>query len=196
MNNENTYGADEMHQLEITKTHQLFKPLYWIGKAVYRGNKIKPALENIHVEANRIVATDGHRLHTYYTNNHGLQVGQYHLDKFTKGKIIITLDKDPISPYPNVESVWPDITDFPTVDFDVTTRMVRGTYSTNESHVAFARIIRVLSEAYAFNYNYFDDMISIEDLKTAALNPGAGASVFFDTTGTYQALMMPIRVKR
>lgn len=188
-----------MHTLEITKTHDLFPRLSWVGRAIYRGNEAnKDVMRRIVVEPARIMATDGNRVHIS-RGDHTMIPGQYHLDTFGKSKITVRLDEGEPLDYPNTNVIWPE------AGRDATTFTVRINYIHENTHVhtILARVIRLLPRQWTVDYKLLVDMLEGQDLNIVSvpLVPAMGelsapkvATLFTRADLSQTGLLMPMRV--
>lgn len=188
-----------MHTLEITKTHDLFPRLSWVGRAIYRGNESnKDVMRRIVVEPTRIMATDGNRVHVS-RGGHTLIPGQYHLDTFGKSKIIVRLDEGEPLDYPNTDDIWPG------AKRDATTFTVRINYIHENTHVhtILTRIIRLLPREWTVDYKLLVDMVAGQEMNIISVPrvPAMGelkasdcATLFTHADLSQTGLLMPMRV--
>ena len=86
----------------------LFEKLAWVLKARARKD-VRPALNGLLVDTNRLICTDGHRLHLWRTKVDDLYPGLYEVEKATQSEIILNVIKkeDMPLPFPNVDQVIP-----------------------------------------------------------------------------------------
>ncbi len=160
-------------KLELKKKDQGFNEIKWLAKGQTTNKEDKRMFINhIYKEGNRLVSTDGGRLHLFEDNEglyESLEDGFYEVIRNTK--IVITL----FLAYKKGESScpsYPDIKDFVTVkdNFPKDTLQV----SNDHLDINFADIIRnmkgeadrngdVPDPTNSFRFDYFRDVLSSDD---------------------------------
>ncbi len=93
-----------------TKNNKDIHHLIWVATARARDEVYRPILQCINVLEDKIVATDGHKLHLWMGKIHNLKPGLYSVARQSKARIELYLydgSEFGISAYPDYESIMP-----------------------------------------------------------------------------------------
>ena len=96
-------AVNEM-KIELHRHQTLFEELWFVTQAVAK-EQTRFAIRYIKIEADYIVATDGHRLHVFY-GSHGFSCGCYEIIKNTRTAIVL-LQTETTKKFPDFQCIIP-----------------------------------------------------------------------------------------
>jgi hypothetical protein len=123
-------------------------------------------------------STDGHRLHKIDMDGFGAP-GVYKVIKNTKTRIILEKTEKTADVFPNMQSVFPYLTDAKEIDCQE-----------KSPYIAYANIIRAMADNKTLNYHFLEDIFC--DNFTAYITDSMKPIVF--KNGTKTALIMPMAI--
>ena len=136
--------------IEFTKHESITKQLYWVQKALTtKKDDPRKYVTHICVADEKIIATDGQRLHCYCEND-CLINGFYAVVKATKTKMILD--------YKGLEIYYPETRDLFIVDDDLKSFVV-GEYDISNS---YTNIIRSL-KTHTVNLQFIQDLLCLNE---------------------------------
>ena len=141
-------------------------------------------LEHIYSTGQKIVATDGHRLHIYTPTECPLEAGYYQVIKKTKTEIILNpveLDQE----YPDFERITPDREgkkDFTLYQYD------NGRTAAPNLESKYAEVIRALPSG-TINIKYFQDAC-LNSMTSFKVTDGVSPVCLYGES--LQAVVMPV----
>lgn len=148
--------------IRLAKTNELFSAVRWVTLARSTDGAARPALLYVKIEADRFLATDGHRLHMYtpgpYTDL-AQEIGApglYEVIKCTKSEVFLESALD-APDYPQYERVIPDTSKY--LEFAES----RGKTSSPVVSRLICKAARALHAERGVNYAYLKDFVDISE---------------------------------
>ena len=186
--------------IKLEKGSPDIEPLRFVAQATAVKDIRRYYLNWVHVEPERIVATDGHRLHiarvevpvngdTWYPHDSG-DARHYTMEKNNKTAVTMApVDNESGANYPDIDRVIPDTTGRTMIEL--------GTCKAKDWQkisCGYTALIRAMSD-YTVNFDYYAQVAT--HCGYAWLS-GAGESILFTDTAVvseakYTAVIMPMR---
>ena len=179
----------EIKMINTTKQEQLNQDLYWLTSALSKSKSdLRPHIVNTYVRGNKMLATDGQRLHEITIDREvyvNVKDGFYSVIKRTKTNMILAYNVEHNADerdYPDCKSLLerPDGKSFVVMQHE------------NNSSQAMANIIRAMDDG-SINYNYLNDVLSDENAWDVTIKDHEHPLHF--ENGNKKAIVMPIRIK-
>ena len=165
--------------IEFTKHEPITKQLYWVQKALTtKKDDPRKHVTHICVADEKIIATDGQRLHCYCEND-VLINGFYAVVKATKTKIILD--------YKGSEIDYPESRDLFIVDEPLEYFVVGGI----NINASYAKIIRSLKES-TMDFRYIEDLLCLDEVFNCFTRDDESPIVF--ENDSKKAIIMPRRM--
>ena len=175
----------EIKMINTTKQEQLNQDLYWLTSALSKSKSdLRPHIVNTYVRDNKMLATDGNRLHEITIDREvyvNVKDGFYSVAKRTKTNMILsysTTHHVDDYQYPDCEDLLkrPEGKSFVVMQHE------------NDSSQAMAKIIRAMDDN-SINYNYLNDVLSDENAWDVTIKDHKHPLHF--ENGNKKAIVMP-----
>jgi len=174
-------------EIIIDKSNKYFHAIYFVCQAISQDYTAREVLTLLKVEEDRIIATDGYRLHMR-ENNCGLKPGLYHVVKHLKSKVILKKEEIESYKYHDYEMIFPDLK----VDYNVI-NLKEPVVS-----LAYTKVIRAMNDESTLNIDYFTDIYNTlhytSDVMNVHVHTESPYKPVVIKCGEYTALLMPLRV--
>lgn len=174
------YGAS----YKIDRYHPAFKHLRFVAVAV-SSDETRMGMNYLKVEKNKIIATDGRRLHMVEIDP-PVEPGLYEVIKNNTRDIVIARDDNPKTEYPNYDRVIPTDSAIYSCTFDG----IRNLKRKPRDFAKVSQMMYLFPEPTTFNLKYVEDI---------GFGPwrvewrGASKGLVFRTTER-MALIMPMQI--
>jgi len=132
-----------------------FDQMEWILKARSK-DPTRFSIQGVCVTSKRVIATDGHRLHTFKSTEY--PAGIYSLVSQTKKSIV--LQKTEETNYPEIKAIFPKKYD----------KKLSIQHNSNDVGQSYTQIVRAIPEHLGVNQNYLDDCLAEGQWKIGILN--------------------------
>ena len=151
---------DKMETIIIKKNKynpEKFDSMEWTLKARSK-DATRFSIQGVCITPKRVIATDGHRLHTFKTTEY--PAGIYLLVSQNKKSII--LQKSEETNYPDIKAAFPQRYD----------KKLTIQHDSNDVGQSYTQIVRAIPEHLGVNQNYLDECLTEGQWKIGILNNG------------------------
>ncbi len=185
----------------INKKQQpkFFDGVNWVCKAIAKNYPTRESLTRIHIidvellELIQVTACDGHRVHRFIIDKdevENINDGLYTINKKNKTEIRLLEDGTIASEdYPDINKFIRDSSDNESIPFTI-----NGDLSMPAS-IAYARVVRKISEDKAFNIDCFSDLLNLPEGSYGKLKVcRPGCQLVMLGASNYSGFLMPISI--
>jgi len=148
----------------------------WVLKALSTNSFL--GIQNIEIQKDLIVSTDGHRLHVYYTKE---KYPPGIFKPLVRQRYQLILEKVTDVQFPEWENLFPAKKE---IEKELRLKLIN-------SH-GYTELVRQMEESITLDFNYFMDLDSY--MTKASITKDKGGILFEDTDGSKKALIMPLRM--